>query len=72
MSALGEFDSHLPVTCSSGGLTTWTVSGTDGDRYYLVVPRTLDSEGAYGTSVFAAERPSSTSACLPQAHAACE
>ncbi len=68
---LGDFDSHAPVTCSSGGSTRWTVSGDDGDRYYLVVPRTIDSEGSYGRDGFAVERTPSPSACFPQVIAAC-
>ena len=69
--ALGDFQSHSPVTCSTGQMTAWEVSATDGDGYYLVVPRTLDSEGSYGTNSFSAERQPMSDACLPQSITQC-
>ncbi len=60
------FASHVPVTCSTGGATTWTFTPSAGDHYYLVVPRNGVSEGSYGHGSSLVPRPPSTAACLPQ------
>lgn len=67
-----DFASHQPVTCSTGKLKSWEVSASDGSRYYLVVPRSLDSEGSYGIGAASAERLPSTGACLPQSVGSCD
>jgi len=64
--SLGDFGSHLPVTCSTNGSTTWAVESGGGDQYYLVVPRTLDAEGSYGKDSQGNERVPSLQSCLPQ------
>ena len=65
--ALGApFDAHVPVTCSTGGATSWTFIPSAGDRYYHVVPRNAVSEGSYGFSSAGLPRPASSAACLPQ------
>lgn len=68
---LGEFESHVPVACSTAGTTTSTVSPIAGSSYFLIVPTNGSDEGSYGTSSDRHERPASTTACLAQALAAC-
>lgn len=63
---LGDFSSHVPVACSTGGLMALTFVPAAGDSYYLVVPRSLSFEGSYGTDSRRLQRPPSPSACLPQ------
>lgn len=60
------FNTHVPVTCSTGGATSWTLTPSSGNRYYLVVPRNTVAEGSYGSSSALLPRPPSASACLPQ------
>jgi hypothetical protein len=62
----GPPTSHVPVTCSTNGATTWTFTPAAGDRYYYVVPRNAVTEGSYGRSSSGAPRPPSAAACLPQ------
>lgn len=68
---LGEFDGYEPVTCSSGGATEWSVADDDGNRFYLVVPRTLNREGSHGHDSLGVERTPPASACLSQQIASC-
>ena len=51
--SLGDFTSHEPRFCDTGGLTTITFAPGTGDRYYLVTPRNADNDGSYnyGTHV---------------------
>lgn len=60
------FTTHVPVTCSTSGATTWTFTPGAGDRYYYVVPRNAVTEGSYGQASGGAPRPPSSAACLPQ------
>lgn len=60
------FATHVPVTCSTSGATTWTFTPGAGDRYYYVVPRNAVAEGSYGQASSGAPHPPSTAACLPQ------
>lgn len=60
------FNTHVPVTCSTNGATSWTFTPGAGDRYYYVVPRNAVSEGSYGLGSNGLSRPPSASACLPQ------
>jgi hypothetical protein len=65
---LGDFTSHVPVDCDTGGLDAFVLP-SDGNRYYLIVPRNASVEGSYGTtSDGITERPpaSPSEACLPQ------
>ncbi len=68
---LGDFTSHLPVTCSTGGGNSWSFTPLAGNRYFLIVPRNATREGSYGTRSNGSERQPSASACLPQLVAAC-
>lgn len=63
---LGDFTSHVPVSCSTGGVNAASVPLPDGDRYYLVVPLSGDYEGSYGKSGAGVERSPSGEACAPQ------
>lgn len=65
------FANHVPALCSTLGASSIPLAPTDGNRYYLVVPRNAVSEGSYGTAVAGAPRPPSDSACLPPSVAAC-
>ena len=68
---LGDYDSHLPMTCSTGGATALTIPATGSSAYYLVVPRNPLQEGSYGTASNGTPRPPSTNPCLPQSIAPC-
>jgi hypothetical protein len=68
---IGDFSSHAPVICSTGGLTQATFTPSSLDAYYLVVPRNASFEGSFGTTSAGAERPVGTSSCLPQSLGAC-
>jgi len=69
---LGDFTSHVPRLCSTGGATAATLTPASGNRYYLVVPLSPDGvEGSYGTTSAGQERPASAAACRPQAVGAC-
>lgn len=63
---LGNFASHVPVTCGTGHATWWGMYAPPYDAYYLVVPLRLGSEGSYGRTSAGAERPPSVEACSPQ------
>lgn len=60
------FNTHIPITCSTGGATTWTFTPAVGNHYYYVVPRNAVSEGSYGHGSNGVSRPPSTTACRPQ------
>ncbi len=63
---LGDFTSHIPVTCSTVGATGAGVLPGAGDRYYLVVPTDSAVEGSYGRASDGSQRPPSASSCRPQ------
>jgi hypothetical protein len=65
--AIGSWTSHAPVSCDTGGATSWgPFAPGPGDRFFLVVPAAGAVEGSYGTTSAGAERPSSPSACRTQ------
>jgi Zn-dependent metalloprotease len=64
---LGSFASHAPRQCSTLGATSTTLAPSAGSHYYLVVPRSADREGSYGTDSSGNPRPPAASPCLPQA-----
>ncbi len=69
---LGNFTSHRPVVCSTGGNTESSPFIPEpGDRYFLVVPRHATHEGSYGTDSEEEQRPPSGLACLPQGTLSC-
>ena len=59
-----------PVTCTTGGATTYTYA-PGGDRFFLVVPRNTAYEGSYGADGAGAERLPSALACLAQEVSVC-
>jgi len=69
--ALGDFTSHEPVTCSTGGALTHLLPVPPGDVYYLVVPTNLFNEGSYGLTGGGQERAASGSACFARAVGLC-
>ncbi|MCP3981896.1 MAG: hypothetical protein GY716_21545 [bacterium] len=68
---LGQFDSHAPVNCETGGLTEATVPLPPDDMYYLVAPHNGEYEGSVGTRGDGTQRPSSGAPCFVRAYAPC-
>lgn len=73
--AIGNWTSHVPVNCMTGG-TTLTFPPAAGSNYYLVVPRNATNEGSYGTCSpgkcgAGDERFVGASVCVPQALGNC-
>jgi hypothetical protein len=68
---LGNFTSHVPVLCSTGGATTATFAPAAGDRYYLMAAHNGHEEGSYGHDSTGAERALSFAECHPQHIASC-
>ena len=68
---LGNYYSHVPWTCTTGGSTSVTLRPVREQAYYLVVPQNGVSEGSYGLDSLSAERLPSTAACLTQRIATC-
>ncbi len=60
-------------TCSTQNATSFTLTPSGGNRYYLVVARNATNEGSYGTDSNGVERPPAIGilACLPQVIAVC-
>jgi len=69
---LGSFDDHGELLCSTESETTAVIAPSAGSRYYLVVPRTAISEGAYGRDSEGIARGVGLSSCLPQQLGACD
>ena len=65
--AVGDYDSHASVTCSTGGATTWTFTTTHDNAYFLIVPHDGVEEGGYGYDSTGYPRPGAASACYPKA-----
>lgn len=63
---IGDFESHSSKFCNVGDVTK-TFDPQSESSYYLVVPRTADREGSYGSSSDDVQRQQGGSACLPQA-----
>lgn len=68
--SLGDFTSHQPLTCSTGGSPTWGFANGE-EAYFLVVPVSEDVEGGYGFASDGSDRSASSAACAVQARAAC-
>jgi probable HAF family extracellular repeat protein len=69
---LGNFTSHAPRLCSTGGATSVTLTPASDNRYYLVVPQSPDgAEGSYGTASGGDQRSPSVNSCHPQVFTAC-
>jgi hypothetical protein len=63
---VGAYYSHVPLMCSTGGLTTATFTPSPASAYYLVVPTSGTAEGSYGVDSGLVERPPQPGACRPQ------
>ena len=68
---LGDYNSHLPLSCTTGGATFFEIDAPADSTYYLVVPKNATREGSYGTDSTGALRQPSASPCLPQMVGAC-
>jgi hypothetical protein len=68
---LGDPGSFEPVTCTTGGATTYTYEPAPGNRAFLVVARNATREGSYGRDGAGIERPFPPAACLPQEISVC-
>ena len=64
--SLGDFASHAPRSCTTGGQTTKSLTSASGDVYYLVVPTHAGREGSYGRDSTGQERPQGQAVCFPQ------
>jgi hypothetical protein len=69
--SIGSFDTHEPVTCSTGGLKIYTHADPPPDAYYLIVPTNGVHDGSYGRDSSGAERPPGVRECRPQLFADC-
>jgi CubicO group peptidase (beta-lactamase class C family) len=72
---LGDWTSHEPVTCDTGGATSGTIDASAGDRYYLVVPNTAEAEGSHGVdglSVPGNQRPRGAVTCAVNQALGCQ
>lgn len=67
---LGDFASHTPLVCSTGGATGHSFA-LGADAYYLVVPQSLDFEGGYGVDAAGSSRPAGVDTCKAQQVQAC-
>ena len=63
---LGDWDSHVPAACSTGGSPSADIAAGAGSRFYVVVPRDAQNEGSYGTTSEGAERSASATACVDE------
>ena len=61
---VGEWETHVPASCSTGGATSATVISAAGDHYFLVVPVSLGVEGGYGVDSTGQPRPRSMAPCV--------
>ena len=71
--AIGDWTSHRPRTCSTGGARTLTFTPPEFDAYYLAVPVSLygQFEGSYGKGSAGTERPLGRSICRGRQIHAC-
>ena len=60
---IGDYTSHEPRVCSTGGLTSRTMRVVDEAVYFLVVPLSANREGSYGFDSEGLERPIGRSTC---------
>lgn len=68
---LGDFESHLPIACTTAGLLNATITPSAGSAYYLVVPRNAFREGSYGLQSNGTERPEGFTTCVPHEIGSC-
>ncbi len=68
---LGQFESHAPVACSTGGVTTFSVDAPPSSAFYLVVPANDEREGTHGVRGDGSDRLHGSAVCLDRALASC-
>ncbi len=61
---LGDWTSHMPLMCTTGGAVSIPVTPASGSVYYLITPRNTTVEGSYGTDSQGFERTTSAAACM--------
>jgi len=59
----GEFDTHSAKVCGTGTDTNTLVLANPGDRYFLIVPLSIEHEGSYGQDSEGVERPTGAPDC---------
>jgi hypothetical protein len=64
--SIGAWYTHDINQCSTGGDTTATITVTQDDRYFVVVPLNGTYEGSYGADSVGAERPVGQTVCVAQ------
>jgi hypothetical protein len=69
---LGDFGSHLPVSCEISTATTRNLTPAHDQAYYIVVSSNASWEGSYGRQSDLSERLPSAASCLPQALGSCD
>jgi hypothetical protein len=68
---LGDFSSHVPLACSTGGANTFDMAEDGTSGYFLVVPLSPNREGSYGVDGDGRERPAAGESCIPQSVRTC-
>jgi len=68
---IGAYYSHSPKLCTTGGSLTATFTPGGGNRYYLIVPHNVSSEGSYGLDGNGMERPEGSPTCVLRRIASC-
>src|SRR5439155_18403870 len=73
--SLGQFPSHTPRTCTTGGALSQILTPMAGPAgsgsYFLVALANVMREGSLGTNSSGVERPQGSPACRPQLIAGC-
>ena len=69
--AASGFRVNKQLTCSTGGLTSYTAPSDGTSKYYLVVPHDGGSEGSYGFASDGTPRSQAVQACLPMNPGVC-
>lgn len=69
--ALGNYYSHVPLTCDTGGAQTIVFTPAPFNAYYLVAPRNAALEGSHGLRSPGVEREVAGLTCYEQSLAEC-
>jgi hypothetical protein len=69
---IGDFTSHTPRTCTTGGATTATLTAGSDAAYFIVVPRNNTREGSHGYRSDGFPRLPGPSVCLQPETGVCE
>ena len=54
--AAGDFANHVPLDCSMTGITSWPITPSAGDRYFLVAPGNATTDRSRGYDSAGEER----------------